>query len=82
MARQASATFLEYMKSKLSSIRTLREAGHFLLRAFSHAHTKILESPRSARDVYDSGTTTLLGGMLLQLTEVLFSSAFSRAKEE
>lgn len=68
-ARLACRTFLEYLKNKSDQILTLREAGHFLLRAFAHAHSSILQSPRSARDVYASGTTTLLGGLLLELAE-------------
>jgi hypothetical protein len=40
------------------------ESGHFILRAFSAAHEKIIEGKEN---VWDAGTTTMLGGMIVEL---------------
>eukprot|EP01089_Gocevia_fonbrunei_P015568 TRINITY_DN4583_c0_g1_i2.p1 TRINITY_DN4583_c0_g1~~TRINITY_DN4583_c0_g1_i2.p1 ORF type:complete len:548 (-),score=101.04 TRINITY_DN4583_c0_g1_i2:179-1822(-) len=94
-AQIAAQTFLSYIKSKLPFITTLRECGHFLLRSFAHAHSRILEGPngnntvphyfqpplerkpslrssapvKSTKSKWTPGTTTLLGGLLLELDE-------------
>lgn len=48
----------------------MRDAGHYLLRALSFCHFKIIEDKE---DLWEAGTTTLLGGMLFRL---------KRSKEE
>jgi hypothetical protein len=44
----------------------LREAAHCLLRGFAAAHLKITEGKN---DPSEAGTTTLLGGAILELAE-------------
>lgn len=47
-------------------IRDVNDAGHFLLRGFETASREIIHDKR---EIWDAGTTTLLGGILLQLEE-------------
>ncbi|ELR13488.1 protein phosphatase 2c-related protein [Acanthamoeba castellanii str. Neff] len=75
-AQTACQAFLEHMKSKFGQVNDIKTAGHYMLRALAHAHTQIMNT--CARDaqasgktmkVTDGGTTTLLGGILLELEE-------------
>jgi hypothetical protein len=76
-ARVACKVFLEYLKSKFRQpgegdkidVKNTKYMGHFLLRAFARAHEKILEcrKPKDSKDT--GGTTTLLGGVILELEE-------------
>lgn len=49
-----------------NSFLDLKQAAHYLLRAITSAHNKIIEG---LEDVWDAGTTTILGGVLLELEE-------------
>jgi len=64
-ARLATTGFQEYMKKKITKIDTVRKAAHYLIKAFAHAHIKIINS---TNDLWSVGTTTLLGGILLTLS--------------
>lgn len=75
-AQTACQAFLEHMKNKFGQVNDIKTAGHYMLRALAHAHTQIMNT--CARDaqasgktmkVTDGGTTTLLGGILLELEE-------------
>ena len=66
-SRTANKTFVDYLENYQGEINTVREAGHLLLRAASHAHTAIKEKAKEAR--MESGSTTLFGGILLELSE-------------
>ncbi|KAL6066075.1 TipA [Balamuthia mandrillaris] len=65
-ARKAAHAYMEYLKQNLESITDIREAGRLILRAFYKAHTKIVEG---YTEVWDAGTTTLCGGIMLELDE-------------
>lgn len=60
----AKTAFVEYLRSHQSEINELRDAGHYLLQALSFCHHKICEGKE---DVWEAGTTTLLGGMLFRI---------------
>eukprot|EP01113_Clastostelium_recurvatum_P019328 TRINITY_DN2278_c1_g1_i3.p1 TRINITY_DN2278_c1_g1~~TRINITY_DN2278_c1_g1_i3.p1 ORF type:complete len:426 (-),score=78.94 TRINITY_DN2278_c1_g1_i3:30-1307(-) len=49
---------------RISHIANVQEAGHYLLRAFSEAHNHII---KDKSDMWDAGTTTLLGCLILPL---------------
>ncbi len=66
-ACRASAAFVQYVTERASRMPDLREAAACVLRAFNYAHHKIIEGKY---DPLDAGTTTLLGGVLLELAEV------------
>jgi len=70
-ARISSTVFQEHMKSKLPRIDSVRKAGKCLVKAFMQAHTRILQAPlkRGINDIWETGTTTLLGGVILKLDE-------------
>lgn len=70
-ARIASTVFQDYMKSKLPRIDSVRKAGKCLVKAFMQAHTRILQAPlkRGINDIWETGTTTLLGGVILKLED-------------
>jgi len=65
-ARNAIAAFGNYLKEKQEQIRDLQDVGHFLYRAFCEAHNKIVEGKE---DIWEAGTTTLLGGLLVEFEE-------------
>eukprot|EP01133_Synstelium_polycarpum_P007850 gene7850-9212_t len=65
-AKDAIAAFSGYFNNRQSEIQTLQDAGHFLLRAFCEAHNKIVEGKN---DIWEAGTTTLLGGLVLELED-------------
>jgi len=68
-AKIATTTFQESARKHHSEFTTIRETGRLLLRSFLDAHTKILEAPlsRGINDIWETGTTTLLGGVILEL---------------
>jgi len=70
-ARIATTTFQESARKNCSKFTTVRETGRLLLRSFMDAHTKILEAPlgRGINDIWETGTTTLCGGVLLELED-------------
>eukprot|EP01103_Thecamoeba_quadrilineata_P019206 TRINITY_DN7678_c0_g1_i1.p1 TRINITY_DN7678_c0_g1~~TRINITY_DN7678_c0_g1_i1.p1 ORF type:complete len:1533 (-),score=269.53 TRINITY_DN7678_c0_g1_i1:227-4825(-) len=64
-ARKARKAFLSVMKRHHQEITSTHEAAQLLLRAFRIAHDSIVYGHS---DVFMAGTTTILGGILLQLT--------------
>jgi hypothetical protein len=65
-ATSAILAFNTYLSKRLRDIKDLHDAGHYMLRAFSEGHNKIVEGKP---DIWDAGTTTLIGCMLLELPE-------------
>eukprot|EP01125_Pyxidicula_operculata_P013189 TRINITY_DN4362_c0_g1_i4.p1 TRINITY_DN4362_c0_g1~~TRINITY_DN4362_c0_g1_i4.p1 ORF type:complete len:1108 (-),score=247.18 TRINITY_DN4362_c0_g1_i4:1087-4044(-) len=65
-AQCASLSFMETMAMSQHSLNDSTEVKHFLLRAFSKAHDRILQGHD---DIWSAGTTTLLGGMLAPVEE-------------
>lgn len=66
-ARDAVEAVSVYLADKQSNIRDVQDAGHFLLRAFSEAHKKIITGKE---DIWEAGTTTLLSALCLELEPV------------
>lgn len=62
-SNRAKNAFVEYLRLHQHKIEDLNDAGHQLLNAIACAHQKIIEG----KDVWDAGTTTLCGGLLLPL---------------
>jgi len=60
----AKSAFSEYIRNHLGDIDELRDAGHYLLQALSYCHLKIIEGKE---DIWEAGTTTLLGGVLFRI---------------
>jgi hypothetical protein len=67
-AWKASAAFLEFVRANASLFQRTKEVGYLLLKAFSVAHERIIEG-LEGEQVWDAGTTTLIGGVLLPLDE-------------
>jgi hypothetical protein len=63
-AVRATETFVSFLAQHVSHITSMRGAGPFLLAALTRAHNSITEG----REIWDSGTTTLIGGLLLPLS--------------
>lgn len=70
-ARIACEAFHSYTREHLVDFVTIRDAGRLLVKAFCHAHVSILQAPlkRGVYDIWETGTTTLLGGALLALDD-------------
>jgi len=71
-ARNAITAFKEYFVQprtkkppRHEKIKDLHDAGHMLLRSFHRSHTKILSA--TIEDIWEAGTTTLIGCLLLEL---------------
>jgi len=65
-AIDATRGFMDYMGAHQQEINDVKEAGTLLLKAFSVAHDQIL----LGKDHYsEAGTTTLIGGILLEIDE-------------
>jgi len=60
----AKGAFVEFLKAHQNDIVELRDVGHILLQALSYCHHKIIEG---REDIWEAGTTTLLGGMTLRV---------------
>jgi len=65
-ARDAVEALSGYFNERQNDIRDLHDAGHFLLRSFSEAHTRIVQGKE---DIWEAGTTTLLGALLLEIEQ-------------
>ena len=63
----ASSMFVKYMEEHQSEIHTIREAGYYLLRAVAHAHHYISVTAEELE--IESGSTTLLGGIVMELAD-------------
>jgi len=66
-AQDAIAAFSVYFNERQEHIRDLQDAGHYLLRSFSEAHNRICSGKE---DIWEAGTTTLLGALVLELEPV------------
>jgi len=66
-AQDAVTAFAQYLNKQQAYIRDLQDAGHYMLRAFSEAHHKIVEGKD---DIWEAGTTTLLGLLILKLDKI------------
>lgn len=62
----ASRTFCDFVKHNLSQMTTINETGNMFLHAFEAAHTRIVEGFEQSK-IWECGTTTLLGGAILEL---------------
>ncbi|KAL6045894.1 TipA [Balamuthia mandrillaris] len=65
-ARRAAHAFVSFFEERHHTINDLREAGRLILRALAKAHEKII-SGYDIRDMGNVGTTTICGGLLLEL---------------
>lgn len=69
-AVKASTAFIDFMSQGMiqSMIRDTTDCKHFLLRGLTKAHEKIVEG-KSRDDIWECGTTTFLGGMVMKISE-------------
>jgi len=67
-AVKASSCFTDFIKARQVDFNGTSEVGYLLLKAFSIAHIKIVEG-KVGEDIWECGTTTLLGGVILPLDE-------------
>eukprot|EP01088_Endostelium_zonatum_P009520 TRINITY_DN2276_c0_g1_i1.p1 TRINITY_DN2276_c0_g1~~TRINITY_DN2276_c0_g1_i1.p1 ORF type:complete len:661 (-),score=151.11 TRINITY_DN2276_c0_g1_i1:261-2243(-) len=67
-AVKATEAYMEYLRESQKQIFDVKEAGRLILRAFQKAHIKIIEG---YEDVWEAGTTTLCGGILMELVDDL-----------
>eukprot|EP01103_Thecamoeba_quadrilineata_P007817 TRINITY_DN17638_c0_g1_i1.p1 TRINITY_DN17638_c0_g1~~TRINITY_DN17638_c0_g1_i1.p1 ORF type:complete len:567 (-),score=90.88 TRINITY_DN17638_c0_g1_i1:119-1567(-) len=65
-ATRAAIAFNSYLSLRLSRIKHTKKAARLILRAISAAQQAILDRPQNK---HDTGTTTLLGGVLLPILE-------------
>jgi len=63
-ASRAATSMINELKQNLSQVQEVRDAGLQLVRATAMAHSAILEG---REDIWDAGTTTLLGGILMEV---------------
>jgi len=64
-AQRASEGFASYMMEDTQlNFKDIKEGGAYLLKAIAAAHNRIIEGKEH---VFEAGTTTLLGGVLLEL---------------
>jgi len=71
-AIRATEAYMDYLRESQKQIFDVKEAGRIILRAFSKAHTRIIQPFKDANeDVWDAGTTTLCGGTLMELVDDL-----------
>jgi len=68
-AHIAVDVFHAEVTKRLADITTIRKASKILVKAFMEAHTRILQGPisRGIQDIWEAGTTTLLGGVVLRV---------------
>eukprot|EP00727_Mastigamoeba_balamuthi_P001475 m51a1_g11324 hypothetical protein (567) ;mRNA; f:123144-125467 len=74
-SKKASHGFTSHLLQNHSKLRVIREAGQLLLEAFSLAHSDIL----TGKELWECGTTTILGGMLLPVQGKLRKSRPDKA---
>eukprot|EP01113_Clastostelium_recurvatum_P025590 TRINITY_DN3079_c0_g1_i1.p1 TRINITY_DN3079_c0_g1~~TRINITY_DN3079_c0_g1_i1.p1 ORF type:complete len:615 (+),score=152.58 TRINITY_DN3079_c0_g1_i1:233-2077(+) len=63
-AKAASSAFVSYVNRHHSVITDVKKAGVVLLNAFGEAHAAIMEGKEA---FWEAGTTTLLGGLLMEI---------------
>jgi len=67
-AEKATNSFADYLVSHQTEATTTHYVARLITRAFAMAHYSILEG---AEDMWEVGTTTLLGGLIVELEEPL-----------
>ncbi|KYQ94484.1 protein phosphatase 2C-related protein [Tieghemostelium lacteum] len=67
-AQRASQAFIDHVMSRNDEITNVKEAGRILFDAFENAHKNILDG-KTDQDLWQLGTTTLLGGVLLEINK-------------
>ncbi|KAF2072885.1 hypothetical protein CYY_005809 [Polysphondylium violaceum] len=65
-AQKASTAFIEYVVSKNDLMTNVKEVGKILFEGFECAHKSIMVGKD---EFWEAGTTTLLGGVLLQINK-------------
>lgn len=68
-ALTASNTFIEYMISMKHDFLNTGLIAKYILRAFRAAHESIISDGKSDDDLLSVGTTTMLGGVLMELAQ-------------
>jgi len=63
-SNSAKNAFTEYFRNHLHELRNLKDVGQHLANSISYCHWKICEDKE---DIWEAGTTTMLGGCLLRL---------------
>ncbi|KYQ93896.1 protein phosphatase 2C-related protein [Tieghemostelium lacteum] len=63
-ANKATDAFLQFLEDNHHEINTIRKAGSYLLSAMTSAHKGIIAGKQ---EVWEAGTTTLIGGMLVRI---------------
>lgn len=76
-SRKATRKFCEYMNILRREVTSSNITAKLLLRAFEIAHKSIIEGS-TEDEIFEKGTTTLLGGVLLELdqTEIKMDKNF------
>jgi hypothetical protein len=69
-AGNASSSFMRYMRNVHDKLVTTRKTARYLIRAFAEAHDSIVFGKK---ELFDAGTTTLIGGLILELDAEIFS---------
>eukprot|EP01117_Protostelium_nocturnum_P000783 TRINITY_DN1099_c0_g1_i2.p1 TRINITY_DN1099_c0_g1~~TRINITY_DN1099_c0_g1_i2.p1 ORF type:complete len:1136 (+),score=394.67 TRINITY_DN1099_c0_g1_i2:295-3702(+) len=67
-AQRASAEFIKFLQEHSEEYVTLEDVGQNLLLAASAAHNSIIKGHED--DIWAAGTTTLLGGIMLQFEQI------------
>lgn len=68
-ARVAVDTFVNMMKENISQLKTLHQLCIIMMRAFKQAHEEIVGENRDQDTMFDSGTTTMLGAVILPVLD-------------
>eukprot|EP01121_Diplochlamys_sp_Union-15-3_P007951 TRINITY_DN2068_c0_g1_i1.p1 TRINITY_DN2068_c0_g1~~TRINITY_DN2068_c0_g1_i1.p1 ORF type:complete len:405 (+),score=66.34 TRINITY_DN2068_c0_g1_i1:92-1306(+) len=63
-SNRAKDAFIAYLNIKISWSKTVRDIGNLLLNALAHAHHAVIHDKD---DVWMAGTTTLLGGVIVEV---------------
>jgi len=63
-SNRAKDAFVAFLNMKLGELKTLKDMGFLLITALAHAHHAIIYDKE---DIWMAGTTTLLGGVVLQI---------------
>lgn len=62
----ANKTFVDYIEKQISNVTDIQSAALVLVKAIQEAHEKVIEGANNAWEV---GTTTLCGGILLEIPQ-------------
>eukprot|EP01101_Sappina_pedata_P006045 TRINITY_DN290_c2_g1_i1.p1 TRINITY_DN290_c2_g1~~TRINITY_DN290_c2_g1_i1.p1 ORF type:complete len:824 (-),score=203.32 TRINITY_DN290_c2_g1_i1:579-3050(-) len=78
-ALAANSAFMKYISKKQHKIDDTQKAGKYLIRAFAESHQAVIHG---FANPFDAGTTTLLGGIVLQNESESPRESFSNSKED